>query len=127
MRAQMSFFRNKNAARGAGLALAVGLASSFSMGARAFEVSEAQKEACTPDAYRLCGAYIPDSDRVAACMQANVANLSPPCKAVFQPVQPVAQAVPESRRRARKITTSYDRRYHHYRRYDDQRGTWARD
>ena len=83
MRAQMSFFRNKTAARGAGLALAVGLASSFSMSARAFEVSEAQKEACTPDAFRLCGAYIPDSDRVAACMQANVANLSPRARRSF--------------------------------------------
>jgi hypothetical protein len=123
----MSFFRNKNAARGAGLALAVGFASSFSMGARAFEVSEAQKEACTPDAFRLCGAYIPDSDRVAACMQANVANLSPPCKAVFQPAQPASDVVQAPRRRVHKVTTSYDRRYHHYRRYDDQRGTWARD
>ncbi len=63
MRAQMSFFRSKTAARGASLALAVGFASSFSIGAHAFDVSEAQKEACTPDAFRLCGAYIPDSER----------------------------------------------------------------
>jgi hypothetical protein len=127
MRTQMNFFCNRNVARGASLALAVGFASSFSIGARAFEVSEAQKEACTPDAFRLCGAYIPDGDRVAACMQANVANLSPPCKAVFQSDQPVAQAIPAPRHRARRITTSYDRKYHHYRRDDDRRGTWARD
>jgi hypothetical protein len=127
MRAHMSFFRSKNAARGATLAVAFGLASTFSIEARAFEVSEAAKEACTPDAFRLCGAYIPDSDRVAACMQANVPNLSPPCRAVFQSDQPVAQAVPVPRRRVRKITTDYDRRHHHYRRDDDRRGTWARD
>ncbi|HEY0145423.1 MAG: hypothetical protein WDN29_08810 [Methylovirgula sp.] len=126
MRAQISFFRNY-AARGAGLALAVGLASSFSMGARAFEVSEAQREACTPDAFRLCGAYIPDSDRVATCMQANVPNLSPACRAVFQTAQPASDVVQAPRRHVRKITTSYDRRYHHYHRDDDRRGTWARD
>ncbi len=126
MRAQMNFFRSKVAARGATLALAVGLALSLSIEARAFEVSEAAKEACTPDAFRLCGAYIPDSDRVAACMQANVPNLSPPCRAVFQtaPATDVAQA---PRRRVRKITTGYDRKYHHYRRDDDRRGSWARD
>ncbi len=126
MRVQMNFFRGKAAARGASLALAVGFASSFSIGARAFDVSEAQKEACTPDAFRLCGAYIPDSDRVAACMQANVPNLSPACRAVFVTAQPVAQAVPE-RRRARKITTEYDRKHHRYRRDADRRGDWARD
>jgi hypothetical protein len=60
-------------------------------------------------------------------MQANVANLSPPCKAVFQTEQPVAQVVPVSRHRVRRITTSYDRRYHHYHRDDDRHGTWARD
>ncbi len=128
MRAQVSFFRSKNAARGASLALAVGLASSFSIGARAFDVSEAQKEACTPDAFRLCSAYIPDSDRVAACMQANVPNLGPACRAVFQPAQPAAEYVDAARHRARKITTEYDRKHRHYRRDDDRRrGDWARD
>lgn len=127
MRAQMNFFRSKAAARGATFILAVGLASGLSIEARAFEVSEAAKEACTPDAFRLCGAYIPDSDRVAACLQANVPNLSPPCRAVFQtpdPATDVAQQAP--RRRVRRITTSYDHK-HHYRRDDDRRGTWARD
>jgi hypothetical protein len=126
MRAQMNFFRTKIAARGASFALAVGLVSSLSIDARAFEVSEAAKEACTPDAFRLCGAYIPDSDRVAACMQANVPNLSPPCRAVFQTPDPATDVAQAPRRRVRRITTSYDHK-HHYRRDDDRRGTWARD
>ena len=108
------------------LALTLGFGLSFIVEARAFETTEAQREACTPDAFRLCSAAIPDADRVAACMQANVANLSPPCKAVFQPVQPVAEV---TRRRVRKITTIYERRsaHHYYAREDERRRKWARD
>lgn len=51
--------------------------------AQAFEVTEAQKEACTPDAFRLCSAEIPDANRVAACMAAKQSQLSAPCRAVF--------------------------------------------
>jgi hypothetical protein len=28
--------------------------------------TEQQREACTPDAFRLCGQFIPDADRVGA-------------------------------------------------------------
>jgi hypothetical protein len=44
-----------------------------------------QQQACTPDAFRLCGSDIPDVDRVTACMIRNKALLSPGCKAFFRP------------------------------------------
>ncbi len=42
-----------------------------------------QQMACTPDVWRLCGAQIPDVDRIVACLRENTAQLSPPCRAVF--------------------------------------------
>lgn len=44
-----------------------------------------QQMACTPDVWRLCGAQIPDVDRIVACLRANTAQLSAPCRAVFTP------------------------------------------
>ncbi|MCC8953943.1 hypothetical protein H8B02_10890 [Bradyrhizobium sp. Pear77] len=42
-----------------------------------------QRQACMGDAVRLCGAYIPDRDRIRDCMAAQVEQLSPSCRAVF--------------------------------------------
>jgi hypothetical protein len=47
--------------------------------------SEQQREACTPDVFRLCMSEIPDSDRIVACLRQNVRQLSQPCRAVFSP------------------------------------------
>jgi hypothetical protein len=49
--------------------------------------TDQQREACTPDAFRLCGTYIPDSDRVTACLRGNGPRLSAPCHDVFFPPQ----------------------------------------
>jgi hypothetical protein len=49
--------------------------------------TEQQREACTPDAFRLCGAYMPDPGRVEACLRASGPNLSRPCYDVFFPPQ----------------------------------------
>jgi hypothetical protein len=43
-----------------------------------------QQMACTPDVWRLCGAAIPDVDRIVACLQQNTPNLSDGCRAVFE-------------------------------------------
>jgi hypothetical protein len=43
-----------------------------------------QQMACTPDVMRLCGAQIPDVDRIVACLRYNTPQLSPPCRAVFE-------------------------------------------
>ncbi len=46
--------------------------------------SPEQQQACSPDAFRLCNADIPDVDRVTVCMIRNKSQLSPPCSAFFR-------------------------------------------
>ena len=43
-----------------------------------------QQMACTPDVFRLCGAQIPDENRIVACLRRNTSLLSVPCRAVFE-------------------------------------------
>lgn len=57
------------------------------------EHSEEQARLCTGDAMRLCGAHIPDVEKITACMREQKANLSAPCRMVFEPgaaVQPAS-------------------------------------
>lgn len=80
----MDIARAASWASHAGCVLAImGLSLAAVGNAFAFEVTDAQREACTPDAFRLCSAEIPDASRVAACMAAKKAQLSAPCRAVF--------------------------------------------
>ena len=58
-----------------------------------------QREACTPDAMRLCGAYLLDPRAVEACLRTSGPRLSPPCYDVFFP--PQAAAPPYLRRGVR--------------------------
>jgi hypothetical protein len=44
-----------------------------------------QREACQPDAMRLCSEFVPDVDRITACMKKNRLRLSPPCRVFFAP------------------------------------------
>ncbi len=44
--------------------------------------AEAQ-QACTPDAFRLCGQFIPDVGKITACLTRQKAQLSPECHKVF--------------------------------------------
>jgi hypothetical protein len=66
-------------------------------GAFAQQGSAADREACTPDAFRLCGRYIPDADQVANCLRDAGPRLSPGCYAVFNPTR--ADAGPRTARR----------------------------
>lgn len=82
--------------RASWMALLVALTLASATQAKAFEATEEQKEACTPDAFRLCSSEIPDASRVEACMRAKEASLSPRCRAVFEasnppPAQPAAR------------------------------------
>jgi hypothetical protein len=43
-----------------------------------------QQMACTPDVFRLCGAQIPDTNRIVACLRENTPQLSGPCRSVFE-------------------------------------------
>lgn len=49
----------------------------------ALAYSQQDVQACTPDAFRLCQAFIPDETRVARCLLENKRQLSPACKVVF--------------------------------------------
>jgi hypothetical protein len=66
------------------LALAVPLlASNIPTTASAY--TPEQQQACTPDAMRLCGEYVPDVERITACMIARKSQLSPECRQFFRP------------------------------------------
>jgi hypothetical protein len=54
--------------------------ASFSQGTRA------QRVACTPDALRLCSAFIPHADDITACLREKNAELSDACRAAFEAV-----------------------------------------
>ena len=69
--------------------LAVGAATTvwvmFASAALGQGGSAAQREACAPDALRLCRQYIPDANAIAACLRNSGPRLSPECHAVFYP------------------------------------------
>jgi hypothetical protein len=54
--------------------------------------SAEEQAACTDDAFRLCGAEIPDVDRVTACMVRQQSRLSAGCRVYFRsdPPEPAA-------------------------------------
>jgi hypothetical protein len=63
----------------------LGLALTFaSSPAAAQQWSPEQRAACEPDAMRLCQQYIPDIDRIRACMAHYRRYLSPACRALFE-------------------------------------------
>jgi len=54
--------------------------------------TDQEQQACSGDAFRLCGPEIPDVDRVTACMVARKAELSPGCRVFFRPgPEPVSE------------------------------------
>jgi len=69
--------------RAASLCLAT--AMSVMLGVAAYAYTPEQEQACTNDAFRLCSPEIPDVERVTACMVRNKRQLSPPCRAQFEP------------------------------------------
>ena len=46
----------------------------------AAQVSDAARQACTPDAMRLCSDVLSDVARVTACMKAKSSQVSPACR-----------------------------------------------
>lgn len=54
-----------------------------SFAAHAIEATAEQRRACTPDAFRLCSAHIPNVEAITACMHTNKSKLSPACRVVF--------------------------------------------
>ena len=59
------------------------------------DVTQADKDACTSDVFRLCSAYIPTEEPIVACLQSHKPDLSPECTPVIFPPE-----APRHRRRA---------------------------
>jgi hypothetical protein len=78
---QVSFFSPAGMTAALGLAWAVSFAPAPAT-AQSRGTPE-QQQACQPDAMRLCGEFVPDVERITACMIKNRIRLSPPCRAVF--------------------------------------------
>jgi len=60
------------------LSATVSPAPSFSQG------TLAQRVACTPDALRLCSAFIPNADEITTCLREKNAELSDACRTAFE-------------------------------------------
>jgi hypothetical protein len=80
--------------------LAIALSLSF-LSSAAYAYTPEQQQACTPDAFRLCGDAIPDVARVTACMIARKSELSPGCRVYFRSPEPVAAPAGMARRPVR--------------------------
>lgn len=61
--------------------------------------SEELKQACTPDAMRLCQQFIPDRAKITRCMMSKHSQISAPCLAAMRG---------EGRRHHRRVA------YHHH-------------
>jgi hypothetical protein len=44
------------------------------------DVEDTTREACTPDALRLCGLYVLSVERITNCMTAKIKQVSPQCR-----------------------------------------------
>ena len=75
----VSFYRSSLSLAGLGLILALAWTATPAMA----QGTQAQRDACTGDAMRLCGEFIPDAGRTGACLNSKRAQLSPACRAVF--------------------------------------------
>jgi len=51
--------------------------------AATYRGSEEDRNACTPDVFRLCSKLIPDATQITICLRQRVRFLSPECRAVF--------------------------------------------
>jgi hypothetical protein len=65
-----------------GIAALIGLA--LMVQPAAAQGTPEQRAACEGDAMRFCNQYVPDVQRVTACMAQHRRYLSPRCRAVFQ-------------------------------------------
>jgi hypothetical protein len=83
-----------------GAALSVAVSIMALNGAFAQQGTPEQQAACQPDVMRLCGNFIPDVDRIVACLKYNEPNLNPACHDVFFPVvveEPKPKAKPKKK------------------------------
>jgi len=56
--------------------------------------TQEEEQACSGDAFRLCGPEIPDVDRITACMIRNKSQLTPGCRVYFREPETAPAATP---------------------------------
>jgi hypothetical protein len=62
-----------------------------------FAYTQEEQQACTPDAMRLCGEFVPNVDAITACMIQKKSQLSPQCRPFFrQGPEPGMAAAPRA-------------------------------
>ena len=67
----------------AAVAALFGLALLLAPAPAAAQGTPQQRAACQDDAMRLCGQFVPDVDRITACMSRKRKLLSPACRVYF--------------------------------------------
>ena len=77
----MPAFRFKTSVAVAGLSLALAV---LVLPRAGFAYTQEEQQACTPDAMRLCGEFVPNVDAITACMIKKKAQLSPQCAVFFR-------------------------------------------
>jgi hypothetical protein len=88
------------------LAIFTGLAAALAGAGPVFaQGTEEERRACTPDAMRLCREYIPNIDRIVACMVERREELSPACQAFIKPDQPPVAVATAPARPARRTAS----------------------
>jgi hypothetical protein len=68
------------------LCVSLALLSATASPALSSQGTRAQRLACTPDALRLCSAFIPNADEVTSCLREKNAELSDACRTAFEAV-----------------------------------------
>jgi hypothetical protein len=79
--------------------LALTLALVVFLPTAALAQSQDEQSACMNDAFQVCGHAIPDRDRVAACLSANLNRISMPCRQVMQRYSNARTTTPARRER----------------------------
>jgi hypothetical protein len=92
------------------LALPAGMLLASLNGAGA-QGSQSAREACTPDAMRLCNEFIPDEERVKSCMLRKRSQLSEACRLAMRGGPPEGERSERGER--------HHHYYHHHRRHHD--------
>ena len=77
----MPAFRFQKSLAAAGLSLVLAVLVQPGAG---FAYTQEEQQACSPDAMRLCGEFVPNVDAITACMIQKKAQLSPQCRPFFR-------------------------------------------
>jgi hypothetical protein len=63
-------------------------AAALALAPLAVQAQQDGRQACMQDAFALCGQFIPDHERVGACLFANMSRISPACRDLVKHFRP---------------------------------------